>query len=108
MTIEKEVDLQDATAALSDGLEGVMTLVQLLVLSLQRQGLLDTQAFAQDLLAFRKDAVTCPPESMCCAVMDRMLELLVSDRPDVLLRRAQIRVVPPTVQKPVPSGQGDL
>lgn len=80
---------------ISDGLDGVMTLIQLLVLTLHRQERLDMLAFAADLLAFRKDEAVCPPQSMRAHVIDRMLDMLVEDRSEVLLRRAQIHVVLP-------------
>ncbi len=71
--------------------EGLMQLMQLLVMSLVQSGQLDPSEFAAHLAAWSTERAE--PGSIEESQTWRMLSTLVKD-PDALLRRAAFRVVP--------------
>jgi len=74
---------------LFQAIDGVMQTLEVLVMCLGKAGQMDTAEYARLLTDWRSQHVG--PGSMQEAVIDRMLGLLV-DRPDVLVRRAAIRL----------------
>lgn len=73
-----------------DAIEGLMSLLQMLVVSLGRTGKMDTADYARALLDYRDRL---PPDSVAQTLFDRMLDLLVEEGADVLLRRSSMRLV---------------
>jgi hypothetical protein len=74
-----------------DGIDGVMGLLQVLVVALGKQGQLDTAAYAHLLLDYRKNLLE--PESVQATLVDRMLRMLVDENPEVLVRRDGLHVL---------------
>ncbi len=85
-----------------DAVDGVMQVLQVLVVGLIRTGALDPTEYARLLLDWRRSHVA--PESVQQAVVDRMLDML-SERSDVLIRRSEIRAVAPTPAAPRPGDE---
>lgn len=75
-----------------DGLDGVMGLMQVLVVALQLQGKLDTAAYARLLLDYRGKLLA--PDSIQSTLVDRMLMMLSSESPEVLVRRSSLHLLP--------------
>ena len=73
--------------------EGLMSLVQGLVLALAKQGALDTAQYARLLLELR-ERQQYAPGSYQDVLFQRMLGMLVEGDPDVLVRRWGMRPVP--------------
>lgn len=96
--MKDEDDLEDPVF---DAVDGVMKLLEVLVLTLGKSGALDTGEYARLLTDFRRTQVE--PDSVQEAVIDRMLTLLV-DRPDVLLRRSAFQLVSESDRDPAPTG----
>lgn len=81
---EEMQEIAQATA------EGVLDVLQILVISLANSGHLDTADFSRLLIDWRQSHTE--PDSMQQAVVDRVLTMLV-DKPDVLTRRLEMRLV---------------
>lgn len=79
--------------------EGLMSLMQALVITLQKQGTLDGAEFARVLLAMRKEMA--PEDSYQDVLFQRMLQMLVDGNPEVLVRRWGMHAVP-TESQPTP------
>ena len=77
---------------IAEGLDGMMKLLQGLVIALQQSGSMDTAYYARLLVSMRGDEKA---NSMQEALIDRMLMMLVDD-PQTLVRRMAIRAVPDT------------
>ena len=86
-----------------EAVDGVLKVLQVLVLRLGQSGVLDSSEYARDLLSYRTQEA---PDSIQAAVIDRMLDMLV-DRADVLLRRAEIHAVPPSPAGVGPHDEGE-
>lgn len=80
-----------------DVADGVMQVLQVLVVSLGTQGVLDTAHFARLLTDWRTNHTE--GGSFGQVMVDRMLTMLV-DEPEVLVRRASMRVVPAAPGQP--------
>lgn len=76
---------------LYEGLEGVMSCLQMLVVCLGKSGQLDTAEYARLLAELRLKETE--PDSITEVLIDRMLGMLVEE-PDVLLRRLSMQVLP--------------
>lgn len=72
--------------------EGLMSLMQALVLTLTKQGTLDGAEFARVLLGMREAMVQ--EGSYQDVLFQRMLEMLVEGDPEVLVRRWGMKAVP--------------
>lgn len=88
---DREVSSEELTM---DAVEGLMSLLQVLVISLGRTGMLDTADYARLLLDYREQHIA--RESIAEALIDRMLDSLVKEGADVLLRRHSMRLIPPS------------
>jgi len=80
-----------------DATEGVMTVLQLLVLELDRSGVLNGAQFAKLLLDFRRDQVE--EDSMRAVMIDRMLGMFCQEGVEVLIRRHALELVPQSDQE---------
>ncbi len=81
-----------------EGIEGVMQLLQVLVLALGKTGQLDTAEYARLLADWHHKQIE--PDSLQDVLFQRMLGMLV-DQPEVLLRRTGIQLM----QAPGPVGE---
>lgn len=72
--------------------DGLMKLMQALVLTLTKQGTLDGAEFARTLLSFRQEVLA--PDSYQDLLFQQMLQILVEDDPEVLVRRWGMHAVP--------------
>lgn len=85
-----------------DALEGVMTLLQVLVVSLDRSGHLDSADYIQALLSARDELID--KDSIAETLVDRMLDMLVKEGAETLHRRRALHLVRPGVSpEPAPS-----
>ncbi|KFK92775.1 MULTISPECIES: hypothetical protein [unclassified Serratia (in: enterobacteria)] len=84
-------DTETPNKLLYEGLEGVMSCLQVLVICLGKSGHLDTAEYTRLLAEWRLQEA--PPESITEALIDRMLAMLV-DEPEVLLRRMSMQLLP--------------
>jgi len=74
-----------------EGIEGVMQLLQVLVLALGKTGQLDTAEYARLLADWHNQQIE--PDSLQDVLFQRMLGMLV-DQPEVLLRRTGFQLMP--------------
>lgn len=81
---------EELTALAQETAEGVLDVLQILVISLANSGHLDTADFSRLLVDWRQDHTE--SESMRQAVVDRVLAMLV-DEPEVLTRRLSMQLV---------------
>ena len=88
---------QETETFIVEAVDGLMSLLQVLVVALSKEGKLDTAEYARLLLDFRQKLVQ--PDSYQDALFQRMLEMLVEGDPQVLMRRLEMHVVP-TGQEP--------
>lgn len=73
-----------------EGIEGVMQLLQVLVLALGKTGQLDTAEYARLLADWHNKQIE--PDSLQDVLFQRMLGMLV-DQPEVLLRRTGFQLM---------------
>lgn len=95
--------------ALLSAVEGALTLLQVLVVSLDRTGRMDTGDYIDAVLSARRDLIE--PGSTAETVIDRMLDMLVKDGAEVLHRRQAIHLLTPdespdSEQTPQPGDPG--
>jgi hypothetical protein len=83
---------QETEACILETAEGLMSLLQALVLALAKQGKLDTGEYARLLLDMRQRMVE--PGSYQDVLFQRMLQMLVEGDPQVLVRRWDMHAVP--------------
>lgn len=83
-----------------EAVEGLMSLMQALVMALSKQGNLDTAEYARLLLDLR-ERQGFEDDSFQDVLFQRMLQMLVEGDPSVLVRRWGMRAVP-TEQVPDP------
>lgn len=74
-----------------EGIEGLMQLLQALVLALGKTGQLDTAEYARLLADWHNQQIE--PDSLQDVLFQRMLGMLV-DEPEVLLRRSRFQLMP--------------
>jgi hypothetical protein len=75
-----------------EAVEGLMSLMQALVMTLGKTGALDTEEYARVLLGMRESMVA--PGSTQDVLFQRMLQMLVEGDPQVLVRRWGMHAVP--------------
>lgn len=88
---------EESQAFMQESIEGLLNLLQVLVVALGKSGQLDTGEYARLLTDFQNQHMEAG--SMQAVLFDQMLALLV-DQPEVLKRRMALSVV---AQNPVPS-----
>lgn len=76
---------------LVNGIDGLMALMQAMVVTLCKSGAMSPASYAADLLEIRSSAVD--RDSIQDLLFVRMLGLLVAEHPDVLARRAEMHSV---------------
>lgn len=93
---------QETETFIVEAVDGLMSLLQVLVVALSKEGKLDTAEYARLLLDLRQKTVQ--PDSYQDVLFQRMLEMLVEGDPQVLMRRWDMHVVP-TGQEPPPADE---
>lgn len=90
---------QETESFMLETVEGLMSLLQALVIALSKQGKLDTADYARLILDMRQQMVE--PDSYQDVLFQRMLQMLVEGDPQVLMRRWEMHLVPTGKEPPL-------
>jgi len=90
--------LEEQETFMLEAVEGLMTLMQALVMALDKSGTLDTAEYSRVLLGMRESLVE--PGSLQDVLFQRMLRMLVEGDPKVLVRRWGMHAVPTEPRPP--------